>query len=58
MEYRKIDQLTAQLEKELAEVRRVRAELEAYKGQFAIEVKNTAQKEIDGLIAQLNKLGS
>lgn len=57
-EYRKIDQLTAQLEKELAAVRALRREMEQYKKEFAIEVNNTATKEVEKVVAEIDKLFS
>lgn len=56
MEYRKLDALVSELEKELAAVKQLRTQLENYKAEFSIEVENEATEKIKEVLSQIDKL--
>lgn len=56
MEYKELDRLSMELEKEIQAVKAVRMEMEKYKLNFAITVKDEATKKIQEVINEIDKM--
>lgn len=54
--YRELDRLSAELERELKLVQRLRAELENYKANFNLQIENEATKAIEDVVNSINKM--
>lgn len=54
--YRELDRLTAEFEKELNSIKALRAELERYKAQFSIAIEDEATKKIQEVLEGINKM--
>lgn len=56
MNYRELDRLTAELERELNLVKTIRTELEKYKVEFNLQIENEATKKIQEVVNSINKM--
>ena len=56
MNYRELDRLTAELERELNLVKTIRTELEKYKVEFNFQIENEATKKIQEVVNSINKM--
>ena len=56
MQYRKLDILATELEKEIQAIKALRMEMEKYKIDFTIDIEDEATKKIQEVIEGINKI--
>lgn len=56
MEYRELDRLSMELEKEIQAVKALRMEMEKYKVDFSLTVQDEATKKIQEVISGIDKM--
>lgn len=56
LEYRELDRLSMELEKELKAVKALRVELEKFKMDFSVSVQDEATKKIQEVLKNIDKL--
>ena len=56
MNYRELDRLSAEMERELREIQMLRAELEKYKVEFNLQIENEATKKIQEVLNSIEKM--
>ena len=56
LNYRELDRLSMELEKELKLVQTLRTELQKYKVEFELQVENDATKKIEEVVNSINKM--
>lgn len=56
LNYRELDRLSREFERELNAVKALRRELEQYKAKFSVEVEDEATKKIQEVLSGLDKL--
>lgn len=56
MEYRELDRLAMELEKEIQAVKALRMEMEKYKVDFSITVEDEATKKIQEVVSGIDKM--
>ena len=56
LEYRELDRIANELEKELNALKALRMEMENYKIKFSVEVKDEATKEIQRVLNGIDKM--
>ena len=56
LEYRELDRLVMELEREIKEVKALRMEMEKYKIDFSIKVEDEASKKIKEVMSGIDKM--